>query len=227
MGKGTRNNSLHLKIAAMAQWYPQAECDRMDEKRSRVPQGLGDASPPARFNTQLPAAHQVAGRLLIFCGIPGSGKTTVARLVAMSIDRSIHIQTDAFRKMITKPNYTAGESELVYSACVATAKEALDSGYLVILDGTFGTRRRREKTLLALSGHCTDVIFVQVKCSLETALIRNSGRSAIVPEENLKGILSAFEPPDGAIIIDTTSVSPETAARHVVEATAYPLVPPE
>jgi predicted kinase len=145
----------------------------------------------------------------------------------LSIDRCVHIQTDAVRKMISNPNYTAEESELVYSACVATAKEALDSGYLVILDGTFGTRRRRERTLLALSGHYTDVVFVQVKCSLETALVRNLSRSAVVPEANLRGILSAFEPPDDSVVVDTTSVSPETAARQILEATAYPLVPPE
>jgi predicted kinase len=169
----------------------------------------------------------VQGRLLIFCGIPGSGKTTVAGLVAKTDPLAIHIQTDVIRSMIPEPNYGASESDLIYRSCVAVAKEWLDNGRLVILDGTFGTSRRRENTLAALTGHYSRVDYVHVVCDLETALRRNSARTAAVPEENVKGILSAFEPPTPALRLDTTKTAPEAAAEAVVRTLLYPMVPPE
>jgi predicted kinase len=169
----------------------------------------------------------VSGRLLVFCGIPGSGKTTIARLVAKSDPSAVHIQTDSMRAMIPAPTYSAGESDLVYRASVAAAKEALDSGRLVILDGTFGSRRRREVSLSALSGHYSRVDFVHVVCEIETALRRNTEREAMVPEENLRSIFLSFDPPTQAIRVDTTTTSAESAAEFVIGALLYPLVPPE
>jgi predicted kinase len=169
------------------------------------------------------------GRLLIFCGIPGSGKTTIARLVAKSEPLAVLIQTDAMRSLVPEPNFSAEESDLVYRSAIAAAKVWLDGSRLVILDGTFGSARRRESTLAELSGHCSRVDFVQIICDLETALMRNSMRSgsAMVPPDRVKGILSAFEAPERAIIVDSSKLSPEAAAEMVVRELLYPLVPPE
>lgn len=64
-------------------------------------------------------------KLLIFCGIPGTGKSTIAKLVAARLEGTVHIQTDAVRSMISNPAYTNGESEFVYAICVLMAGEAL------------------------------------------------------------------------------------------------------
>jgi len=167
------------------------------------------------------------GRLLIFCGIPGSGKTTIARMVAKSDPLSVLVQTDAIRLMIPVPNFSAEESELVYMSCVEVAKLWLDRGRLVILDGTFGSSRRREVTVSELSRYCTEVEIVYVVCDLQTALRRNSTRYARVPPERLEGIYAAFEPPDNALRINTSESAPEAAAETVIRSFLYPLVPPE
>ena len=165
------------------------------------------------------------GRLVVFCGIPGSGKSTVARLVAKMSTPSVQLQTDGVRSMIAEPTYSAEESEFVYQACIAAAKVALDLGYLTILDGTFGSRRRRDNTLSALEGHYSSVSIVHVVCGMETALQRNSRRRKPVPEENLRGILAAFDVPEGAITVDTSKVEAEEAAQLVLRAIS-PLVAP-
>jgi predicted kinase len=160
----------------------------------------------------------VRGRLVVFCGIPGSGKSTIAHLVAKMSMPSVQLQTDGVRNMIAEPTYSPEESEFVYQACVAAAKVALDMGYLTILDGTFGSRRRREGALSALEGHYSSANVVHVVCGLEAALQRNSRRRKPVPEENLRGIMAGFDIPEGAITVDTSKMEAEEAARIVLEA---------
>ena len=167
------------------------------------------------------------GRLVIICGVPGSGKTTLARLVAARSGRAVHLQTDAVRGTIANPDYSQEESEFVYGACLAVARVALDAGYDVVLDGTFRTGARRGSAVAALEGHYDSVTFVRTVCDQQTALMRNSGREKVVPPERLVGIASAFEAPPGAVEVDTTRLGPEEAAELVLRSLAYPLVPPE
>jgi predicted kinase len=74
---------------------------------------------------------------VIFCGIPGSGKTTIAHLVAEAMGSAVHIQTDTLRFMIPKPAYTWPEARFVYESIFLVGRQALQSGYDAILDGTF------------------------------------------------------------------------------------------
>ncbi|MDG6917444.1 MAG: ATP-binding protein [Nitrososphaerota archaeon] len=167
------------------------------------------------------------GRLVIICGVPGSGKTTLARLVAARSGRAVHLQTDAVRGAIANPDYSAKESEFVYSACLAVAREALDAGYDVVLDGTFRTEARRGSAVAALEGRYNSITFVRTVCDQQTALRRNGGRDKAVPTERLLGIASAFEDPPGAVDVDTARMGPEEAAELVLRSLSYPLVPPE
>jgi len=162
----------------------------------------------------------VPGRILIFCGIPGGGKTAIARIVAKTDPKAVHIQTDAVRAMITEPTFSAEESDFVYGICAAVAREALDAGRLVILDATFGTKWRRERTLRALAGHYSRVDFVHVVCDLKTALRRNAGRvgAAVVPEKNVADILRNFEAPESAFEVDSSTDSPQVAADKIARA---------
>ena len=161
----------------------------------------------------------VAGRLLVFCGVPGSGKTTIAHIVAESRPGAVHIQTDTVRGMISEPTFSAGESELVYNACTAAAREALDAGRLVILDATFGSRRRREKTAGSLSGHYSRVDFVLVACDLETALGRNSARPgmAAVPREKVIDMVKSFDAPEEAFVVESSKDPPRALAERIVK----------
>jgi predicted kinase len=156
------------------------------------------------------------GRLVIFCGIPGSGKTTIAMLVAGRSVNAIHIQTDDVRAMLPRPVFGQAESKFVYDACYAVAKEALRVGYLVLLDATFMRDEYRSEARRRLRRYYARADVVWVDCDLATALHRNSLRDTPIPPEKLEGIHSGFQQPKGALRVDSAGLAPDAAATRVV-----------
>jgi predicted kinase len=140
---------------------------------------------------------------VIFSGIPGSGKTTVARTLCGMMGGSVHIQTDVIRSMVSRPNYGGSESAFVYGACAQVAKAALRSGRPAILDGTFARRIHRAVAVRALEGFYSRCLIVRTVCHVETARQRNASRSRSVPDERVVGIYRSFEEPPDALVVDT------------------------
>ena len=156
-------------------------------------------------------------RLVIFCGIPGSGKTTIAAALAVKLARSAHIQTDRVRTMVHPQKYSAGESRFVYSAVIAMARAALISGYDAVLDGTFLREDLRREALDRLAHLSNRHLVVHVVCDPELALRRNAAKEDAVPQERLMRIYRNFEVPTNAMTIDTGKVGPEAAAERLLE----------
>jgi predicted kinase len=60
--------------------------------------------------------------IVIFCGLPGVGKTTIAKKLAPLID-GIILSSDKIRKeIIPKPTYERYERELIYHVMILLAK---------------------------------------------------------------------------------------------------------
>jgi predicted kinase len=157
-----------------------------------------------------------ARHLVVFCGVPGSGKTTIATRVAAGIGAAYHIQTDTVRFMMPKPEYTQVESKLVYKACMLIAREAMKAGYSAILDGTFLREEYRDEALRKLAGFYDTSLVVYVACDLDTAYRRNVSRKARVPKASFLRLYSEFEEPLNALRIDSPKTKPEIAARAVL-----------
>ena len=160
--------------------------------------------------------NRLAGRLVIFCGIPGSGKTTIAKLVAKDLRDCFHVQTDTLRSMISRPGYTKEESELIYRDCILIAREALKAGYDAILDGTFLRDEYRDEAVGKLSRYFASYLIVYVACDPETAYRRNLSRKERVPKKSFLRLYEMMQEPSMALRIDSDRTRPKEAAGGVL-----------
>ena len=105
---------------------------RPDEDTARLSSALSGLPPP-----------QAVPFMVLICGLPGSGKSYLARCLAEKLPAVI-LQSDALRKaLFGKPAYTPGESGRLFQAMRHVAAELLAKRIPVIIDATNVTERDR------------------------------------------------------------------------------------
>jgi predicted kinase len=158
------------------------------------------------------------GRLILLCGIPGSGKTSIALAIGARLEKCVHIETDAIRGMIAKPLYASGESRFVYRAAFSVAEEALKHKYDVVLVATFSKDDLRREAISKLGKLCEAWLMVWAWCDPLLAYQRNSQKNPRVIRESFMKLWRTFEPPRDALVIDSGATSPEEAAGKILAA---------
>lgn len=100
-------------------------------------------------------------RLIILTGVPGSGKTTVAKALASMFPRSAHVEADVLRESIREGRVNPGGSpedeaerqlSLLTRMTAALGNELFAEGFTVIVDDVVVTRGRLDDYLRALRG---------------------------------------------------------------------------
>lgn len=82
--------------------------------------------------------------LIIICGLPGSGKSSLARKLKTKLPAA-YLNSDIVRKQIfKKPQYTPEEKKRVYDEIVNLAEKMLLKKKNVIVDATFYTKKYRQ-----------------------------------------------------------------------------------
>ncbi|UPW01267.1 AAA family ATPase [Halorussus gelatinilyticus] len=116
-------------------------------------------------------ARQGTPQFVVVCGLPGVGKTTVAEDVAERLDGRL-LRTDVVRKdILDDPEYTEGESRMVYRELFERASDVVEGGRSVVLDGTFKDAGDRERAVeLAES---LDATFRLVKVECDESVVRD------------------------------------------------------
>ncbi len=85
---------------------------------------------------RLPSTRRMRPVLVIMTGLPGTGKSFVATILAKGLDAAI-IRTDFVRKVLfPSPKYTGGESRTVYQVAYQVTERLLSEGISVVFDGT-------------------------------------------------------------------------------------------
>lgn len=133
-------------------------------------------------------------KLIVLCGIPGSGKTTYAEKYIEEHKNTIHISSDKIREELWGNEATQGDNNEIFSLMQSRAIEALNNGQSVVYDATNITRKDRSY-IIAL---CPK--FVKIECHvvwapIETCIERDAARERTVGKEVIDRMLKRFQAP--------------------------------
>jgi predicted kinase len=151
--------------------------------------------------------------LIIFGGLPGTGKTTISRKLAETIG-AVHLRIDTIETAIKHSNLNLKDADNAgYLAAYGLAKDNLLIGRTVIADSVNSIKLTREawKDVAKLAG--TEFIEIEVICSdikehqkrIETRTTDIKGHQLPTWQETINRKYENWEPQ--GIIIDTATSS--------------------
>ena len=120
--------------------------------------------------------------VVMLSGLPGSGKTSLARAIRSQIPAAI-IESDAVRLALSpRPAFSADESARVFDLCERAMERLLHRGIAVIMDAT-NLRERHREPVYALSERAgVPLVIVQVYAGTEIIRRRLEDRLAAAQE---------------------------------------------
>lgn len=136
--------------------------------------------------------------LYMMCGIPGSGKTTLAKVMLEQRPGLEYVSRDAIRFSLVdeKEDYFSKEPE-VFDTFVSEIATSLCRGRDVIADATHITAKSRNRVLKCLSGLEYNLAYIVVDSPLEMCIANNNKRQGRerVPEAVIRQMYDNFERP--------------------------------
>ena len=158
--------------------------------------------------------------IIIVCGLPGVGKTSLANELAPLI-RAVVLSTDKIRKeLISKPTYRIQERKLIYDIMLLLARYLHDAGINCILDATFNTensRRELKKSLNLISS--PQINIVECTCPEHITISRLRSRKNDYSDADIsiyKRMRSIYQPiKEKHIVVDTSQQSTYMSAREI------------
>lgn len=143
--------------------------------------------------------------VIILCGIPGSGKSTVATRLKEELERHGTVRL-FISDQVSAP---------VYRKIFRWLKENLGRADYMLIDATFYKQRWRDEVFNSAGGE--NVMVAYLHCSLKTCLERNRKRKPALPEKVVHIIDKAMERPvNPDISIDTDETSPQEAVSIIL-----------
>ena len=150
-------------------------------------------------------------RIWVICGMPASGKSTLAQALSLALNlRSIN--SDVVRKKIfpappTDPEhmpfekgiYSETATSQTYDALVSLAEKEIKKGNSVLLDATFSREKYRKQVISLAEQLCADVVFTECTVPdpvLQERLIMRNGRNTISDARisHFQSFKNRFEP---------------------------------
>ncbi len=114
--------------------------------------------------------------IMIICGLPGVGKSTLANKIAPRINAVI-LSSDKIRKEIFQnPTYSVFERKLVYDIMIVIAKYLNDVRVRCILDATFNREESRVAIKERLGLDDRDFQIIECTCPENIAISRLESR---------------------------------------------------
>ena len=158
--------------------------------------------------------------IVIICGLPGVGKSTLAKNLAPLINSTI-LSSDKIRKeLFSNPTYSPFERKLVYDVMIILAKYLNEAGCNCILDATFNREDSRLEIREKLQLTNRQFQIVECLCPEEVVISRLKSRkndysdATIEVYQRMKKI---YEPVKVDHIVVDTALSPQENSQIIVE----------
>ncbi len=149
--------------------------------------------------------------LWVVCGMPASGKSTIAGELAKTLDVKV-FRSDVIRKDLfglqpyeqrdvpfEQGIYSKEAGSLTYGKLLLAAREEIEKGYSVILDATYGSRHQRSRVIRLAQDMDTNLMFVECICTeaaLKERLMSREATSSVSDARlrHFQQIKAHFEP---------------------------------
>ena len=149
------------------------------------------------------------GLLIILCGLPASGKTTLAKLLAHRMDDVEIVSSDMLRSQLS--------SGRIWEEMAGMVRQGLSAGKTVVVDATNYNDAHRDRYARIAREMGVPYLIACLEAEMATLLQRNSQRTERIPESAIRHLSSLFETPlDHAIRIDTEELQPAEAFKAIM-----------
>ena len=211
-----------------------------------VSRAAASGNPQTAFHDEARAYFDLAreflrsapARLIVVGGLSGTGKTTLARLIAPAIGRApgaVILRSDVTRKRLLgvsestrlpESAYTPEMSVKVFGAMARTAAAILAAGHAVVMDAVYGTQSERDEIsdVAASAGARFDGLWLEADPAvLARRIAARRGDASDATVAVLQKQLAAIPAPEDWIRIDAGR-TPEAIAKDVMKR-LHPLPP--
>lgn len=156
--------------------------------------------------------------IVIVCGLPGVGKTTLAKKLVPLIN-AIVLSTDKIRKeLIASPTYEKEERKLIYDVMILLAKYLDHSGTNCILDATFNKEDSRTEVKKKLGIQDKKFFVIECVCQENIVVRRIKDRKHDDSDADIEvyqKMKKFYEPVKGKHITVDTSQDSENNAKLI------------
>ena len=137
-------------------------------------------------------------KLILMCGIPASGKSTIADILSVYMNNAPIVSMDGIREMLFGTRKCQKQGDLVYTLAVNKTIRLFQECDIVIFDATNRTKKAREKLIEDIQTYYNCYVYcIFVNTPVDIALDRNSNRdeSIQVPPAVIHRMYNTLQPP--------------------------------